>query len=65
MNITLAEEFRTAVDQYNAEHWQDISIYKGKTDHVWVEHNNADLFVGRGVRLEGEVFPDTGYEAAG
>lgn len=54
---TLAEEeFRTAVDQYNAEHWQDISIYKGKTDHVWVEQKNADLFVGRRVRLESEKF---------
>lgn len=63
---TLAEEeFRTAVDQYNAEHWQDISIYKGKTDHVWVEHNNADLFVGRRVRLESEkFFPDTGYRSS-
>lgn len=63
---TLAEEeFRTAVDQYNAEHWQDISIYKGKTDHVWVERNNADLFVGRRVRLESEkFFPDTGYRSS-
>lgn len=63
---TLAEEeFRTAVDQYNAEHWQDISIYKGKTDHVWVEQSNADLFVGRRVRLESEkFFPDTGYRSS-
>lgn len=63
---TLAEEeFRTAVDQYNAEHWQDISIYKGKTDHVWVEQINADLFVGRRVRLESEkFFPDTGYRSS-
>ena len=59
------EEFRTAVDQYNAEHWQDISIYKGATDHVWVEQNNADLFVGRRVRLESEkFFPDTGYRSS-
>lgn len=63
---TLAEEeFRTAVDQYNAEHWQDISIYKGKTDHVWVEQNNADLFVGRRVKLESEkFFLDTGYRSS-
>ena len=60
---TLAEEeFRVAVEQYNAEHWQDISIYKGPTDHVWVEQNDVDLFVGRRVRLESEkFFPDTGY----
>lgn len=63
---TLAEEeFRTAVDQYNAEHWQDISIYKGQTDHVWVERNNADLYVGRRVRLESEkFFPETGYRSS-
>lgn len=63
---TLAEEeFRTAVDQYNAEHWQDISIYKGKTDHVWVEQNNADLFVGRRVKLESEkFFLNTGYRSS-
>lgn len=63
---TLAEEeFRTAVDQYNAEHWQDISIYKGATDHVWVEQNKADLSVGRRVRLESEkFFSDTGYRSS-
>lgn len=59
------EEFRTAVDQYNAEHWQDISIYKGATDHVWVEQNKADLSIGRRVRLESEkFFPDTGYRSS-
>lgn len=59
------EEFCTAVDQYNAEHWQDISIYKGATDHVWVEQNKADLYVGRRVRLESEkFFSDTGYRSS-
>ena len=59
------EEFRTAVDQYNAEHWQDISIYKGATDHVWIEQNKADLSIGRRVRLESEkFFPDTGYRSS-
>lgn len=56
------EEFRTAVEQYNAEHWQDIGVYKAPTDHVWVEENHADLYVGRRVRLESEqFFPETGY----
>lgn len=56
------EEFLTAVERYNTEHWQDISVYKAPTDHVWVEENKADLYVGRRVRLESEeYFPATGY----
>lgn len=58
-------EFETAVEAYNAEHWQDLSIYKAPTDHVWVEANAADLYVGRRVRLESEkYFPDTGYRSS-
>lgn len=56
------EEFRKAVDDYNKDHWLDIAAYKAPTDHVWVEKNHADLFVGRRVRLESdEYFPKTGY----
>lgn len=56
------EEFRTAVDRYNKEHGLDITVFKASTDHVWIEDNNADLFVGRRVRLESEeYFPETGY----
>lgn len=59
------EEFLTAVEQYNAEHWRDISVYKAPTDHVWVEENHADLYVGRRVRLESEkFFPETGYRSS-
>lgn len=63
---TLAEmEFQTAVDEYNAEHWKDIGIYKSPTDHVWVEENEADLYIGRRVRLESDkYFPETGYRAS-
>lgn len=63
---SLAEqELKEAVDQYNAEHWKDISVYKGQTDHVWVERSGAELYVGRRVRLEsGEYFSDTGYRAS-
>lgn len=58
-------EFETAVEAYNAEHWQDLSVYKAPTDHVWVEANAADLYVGRRVRLESEkYFPDTGYRSS-
>lgn len=56
------EELLAAVEKYNAEHWQDISVYKAPTDHVWVEENKAVLHVGRRVRLVSEkFFPDKGY----
>lgn len=56
------EEFLTAVEKYNEDHWKDISVYKAPTDHVWVEENAADLYVGRRVRLvSGKYFPEDGY----
>ncbi|QUT34406.1 hypothetical protein INE90_01151 [Bacteroides uniformis] len=59
------EEFLTAVNQYNAENAVDVSVYKGPTDHVWVEENGADLYVGRRVRLESEeYFPETGFRSS-
>lgn len=56
------EELMAAVEKYNAEHWQDISVYKAPTDHVWMEENNVVLYVGRRVRLVSEkYFADKGY----
>ena len=56
------EELLAAVEKYNAEHWQDISVYKAPTDHVWMEENNVVLYVGRRVRLVSEkYFADKGY----
>ena len=56
------EELLAAVEKYNAEHWQDISVYTAPTDHVWVEENNAVLHVGRRVRLVSKkYFADKGY----
>lgn len=56
------EEFQTAVDKYNEDHGLDITVFKASTDHVWIEDNNVDLFVGRRVRLESQkYFPETGY----
>ena len=45
------EEFRKAVDDYNKDHWLDIAAYKAPTDHVWIEQQEAELFVGRRVKL--------------
>lgn len=59
------EEFLTAVERYNSEHWKDISVYKAPTDHVWVEDNDADLYIGRRVRLESDkYFPETGHRSS-
>lgn len=59
----LAEaEFRSAVDAYNLKHTQDVSRYKGSTDHVWIEETGTELQLGRRVRLESaEYFPESGY----
>lgn len=60
---TLAEaEFAAAVQKYNADHDVDLTVFKAQTDHVWVENNAADLFVGRRIRLVSDrYFPETGY----
>lgn len=62
----LAErELQSAVNEYNRKHALDVSRYKGQTDHVWIEDENADLYVGRRIRLESqEYFPDTGWRAS-
>ncbi len=56
------EEFLTAVNKYNADHALDISVFKAPTDHVWIEDEGIELFIGRRVRLESDkYFPGTGY----
>ncbi len=59
----LAEaDFLEAVNKYNARHGIDVSVYKGPTDHTYIEDHGIDLFIGRRVRLESkEYFPGTGY----
>lgn len=59
------EEYLTAVNKYNAENAIDVSVYKGPTDHVYVERNKIDLYPGRRVRLEStEYFPETGFRSS-
>ena len=59
----LAEkEFLEAVKKFNEENFVDNSVYKADTDHVWVEQQRADLFLGRRIRLESaEYFAPVGY----
>lgn len=59
------QEFREAVDKYNEEHAVDVSRYKAPTDHVYIEENGIDLYVGRRVRLESDkYFPETGFRSS-
>lgn len=60
---SLAEqELLDAVKKYNEESFVDNSVYKGDTDHVYIEQNAVDLFVGRRVRLESDkYFAPEGY----
>lgn len=56
------EELLTAVNKYNENHALDVTVFKAPTDHVWIEDNDVELFIGRRVRLESEqYFPETGY----
>ena len=56
------DDFAAAVDEYNKDHWLDIAAFKAPSDHVWIERQEADLFVGRRVKLESaEYFPKDGY----
>lgn len=59
------QEFREAVDRYNEENAVDAGRYKGPTDHVYIEENGIDLYVGRRVRLESrQYFPETGFRSS-
>lgn len=59
------QEFREAVDKYNEEHAIDVSRYKAPTDHVYIEENGIDLYVGRRVRLESDkYFPEAGFRTS-
>lgn len=62
----LAErEFQSAVNEYNAKHALDVSRYKAPTDHVWIEDEGVNLYIGRKIRLESqEYFPDTGFRTS-
>lgn len=59
------QEFKEAVDRYNAENATDAARYKGPTDHVYIEGKDIELYLGRRVRLESSrYFPDTGFRSS-
>ena len=59
------QEFKEAVDAFNADNAVDVGRYKGPTDHVYVEENGVELYLGRRVRLESaQYFPETGFRSS-
>ena len=59
------QEFLEAVQDYNEQNALDVSRYKSPTDHVYVEKNSIDLYLGRRVKLESEkYFPETGFRSS-
>lgn len=63
--VLAEQEYQDAVEQYNAKHCVDASVYKAPTNPKWVERTGAELYVGRRVRLEStEFFPETGYRSS-
>ncbi len=59
------QEFKEAVYRYNEENAIDVSRYKAPTNHVYIEENAIDLYVGRRVRLESDkFFPETGFRSS-
>lgn len=63
---TLAElEYLEAVNAYNEENALDVARYKAPTDHVYIEENSIDLYLGRKVKLESDkYFPETGFRSS-
>lgn len=63
---TLAEqEYLEAVNAYNEENSLDAARYKAPTDHVYIEENDIDLYLGRKVKLESDkYFPETGFRSS-
>lgn len=58
-NISMPDEYNTAaeleyqeaVDAYLAEYSEDVSIYSGNTDYIYIGKNNVPLLLGQRVRL--------------
>lgn len=62
--ITRAEqELAAAVSSYNQAHFVDNSVYRGTTNHVWIEADQTrNIYIGRLVKLvSDQYFPSTGY----
>ena len=57
----LAEaELASAAAEYNEKHAMDVSVYKSKTDYVWMGEQDEDLDIGRRVTLVDANYFDGG-----
>lgn len=58
------QEYRKAVDEYNAKHAKDVTVYKAPTDHVYIEEKKIKLYPGRRVRLESAKYFPEGFRSS-
>lgn len=58
------QEYRKAVDEYNAKHAKDVTVYKAPTDHVYIEEKKIELYPGRRVRLESAKYFPEGFRSS-
>lgn len=58
------QEYRKAVDEYNAKHAKDVAVYKAPTDHVYIEEQKIELYPGRRVRLESAKYFPEGFRSS-
>lgn len=58
------QEYRKAVDEYNAKHAKDVTVYKAPTDHVYIEEQKIELYPGRRVRLESAKYFSEGFRSS-
>lgn len=58
--IAAEQEFLEAVTAYLAEYSNDISIYSGNTDYIYIEKNNVPLLIGQRITLISDQYFATG-----
>lgn len=54
--------YKAAVDKFMEKYSEDVSVYKGNTDYIYLDKNGITLTLGRRVRLlNDKYFKETGY----
>lgn len=55
------QDYKAAVDSFLEKYSDDISIYGGDTDYIWVDKQNIPLQLGQRVRLLSDKYFSSGY----
>ena len=55
------QDYKAAVDSFLEKYSDDISIYGGDTDYIWVDKQNIPLLLGQRVRLLSDKYFSSGY----